>query len=249
MSARSWTNQLRCLSIAFTRRRAAYSSAKSPVGRDSLGHAKRSPVTPNAFVAALPLFSFLRTRRVAEQCRATARQALRAFFGNVCLDITNLKEAETMGILGRLLGGESAPKEGQTTARQSGQSSDEQAIERYRYMLKDGAARNDRTSARRSFRATHAGTRRMVLEQFRAEAPATERAAVTQAGDNPQSLARIATRAEVRQPGTMERLFGRTAAARASAGCWRGACWAASRARLSEAWSPSNSLVIRPARM
>jgi hypothetical protein len=47
--------------------------------------------------------------------------------------------------------------------------------------------------------------RRMLLEQLRAEMPEAERAYAT---ENPQALAQLATRAEVRQPGTMERLFG-----------------------------------------
>jgi hypothetical protein len=42
-----------------------------------------------------------------------------------------------------------------------------------------------------------------------AELPDAERAAAARMGDNPAELARVATRAEVRQPGTMERVFGR----------------------------------------
>src|SRR5204862_4276369 len=51
--------------------------------------------------------------------------------------------------------------------------------------------------------------RRMLLEQLRAEAPERE---IAYASENPQALARLATRAEVRQPGTLERLFGRVPA-------------------------------------
>ena len=50
----------------------------------------------------------------------------------------------------------------------------------------------------------------MLLEQLRAEMPEAERAYAT---ENPQALARLATRAEVREPGTMERLFSRVPAA------------------------------------
>ena len=47
----------------------------------------------------------------------------------------------------------------------------------------------------------------MLLEQLLAESPAAERAYAT---ENPQALARLATRAEVREPGIMERIFSRT---------------------------------------
>jgi hypothetical protein len=118
-----------------------------------------------------------------------------------------------MGILGRKFGGEPASKEGQTTAQQGGQSSDQQAIDRYRYMLRTAPPETIEQAHAEAFARLTPEQRRMVLEQLRAEAPEAERAAVTQGGDNPQSLARMATRAEVRQPGTMERMFGRAGGA------------------------------------
>jgi hypothetical protein len=48
-----------------------------------------------------------------------------------------------------------------------------------------------------------------VLDELSAELPDTERAAAALSGDNPQALARVATRAEIRQPGSLERAFGR----------------------------------------
>jgi hypothetical protein len=114
-----------------------------------------------------------------------------------------------MGILGRLFGDESGPKQGGTTTPQGGQSSDEQAIERYRYMLRTAPPETLEQAHAEAFARLTPDQRRMVLDQLRAEAPAAERAAITQSGDSPQSLARIATRAEVRQPGAMERMFGR----------------------------------------
>lgn len=48
--------------------------------------------------------------------------------------------------------------------------------------------------------------RQVVLQQLTQVVPEAERAAVTR--DDPQSLARLATRAEVRQPGVIERTFG-----------------------------------------
>jgi hypothetical protein len=114
-----------------------------------------------------------------------------------------------MGILGRKFGGEPVSKEGHTTAQQGVQSSDQQAIERYRYMLRTAPPETIEQAHAEAFARLTPEQRRMVLEQLRAEAPPAERAAVMQGGDNPQSLARMATRAEVRQPGTMERMFGR----------------------------------------
>src|SRR5437764_852374 len=49
--------------------------------------------------------------------------------------------------------------------------------------------------------------RRMILQQLSANLPAHERAAGAQYSDDPRSLARMATRAEMRQPGTLERTF------------------------------------------
>jgi len=49
--------------------------------------------------------------------------------------------------------------------------------------------------------------RRLVLEQLRAVTPEGERAAGAR-GTDPETLARMATRAEVRQPGALERAFG-----------------------------------------
>jgi hypothetical protein len=47
--------------------------------------------------------------------------------------------------------------------------------------------------------------RRLALQELSREVPAGERAT----GDDPRSLARMATRAEVRDPGSVERAFGR----------------------------------------
>jgi hypothetical protein len=47
-----------------------------------------------------------------------------------------------------------------------------------------------------------------VLQKIAEGMPASERALAGQSDANPQRLARMATRAEVRQPGAMERMFG-----------------------------------------
>ncbi len=82
---------------------------------------------------------------------------------------------------------------------------DEQALARYRYMLKTAPPDAIEQAHAEAFAKLTPEQRRRLLEQLRNESPEAERAYAT---DNPQALARLATRAEVRQPGTMERLFG-----------------------------------------
>ncbi len=91
--------------------------------------------------------------------------------------------------------------EGQRTQR----SEDERALARYRYMLKTAPPETIEQAHVEAFAKLTPQQRRMLLEQLRAEMPEAERAYAT---ENPQALAQLATRAEVRQPGTLERLFG-----------------------------------------
>jgi hypothetical protein len=86
---------------------------------------------------------------------------------------------------------------------------DEQAIERYRYMLRTAPPETIEQAHAEAFAQLNDRQRRMVLEQLRQATPESERTAAT--SDDPRTLARLATRAELRQPGTMERLFGGTA--------------------------------------
>jgi hypothetical protein len=50
--------------------------------------------------------------------------------------------------------------------------------------------------------------RRLMLQKMAEGVQPRRRAAAEQAGAAPQALARMATRAEIRQPGAMERMFG-----------------------------------------
>lgn len=119
-----------------------------------------------------------------------------------------------MGFLDRLFGGgddrRPAPQVPQApygqaprAAQRPPMSDDELAIERYRYLL--------RTAPPESIEAVHAEAfakltpeqRQQVYRSLAEQAPAGER--VT--SDDPQSLARAATRQELRQPGLMERTF------------------------------------------
>src|SRR4051794_34504103 len=87
-------------------------------------------------------------------------------------------------------------------------SADEQAIARYRYMLRTAPPETIEQAHAEAFAKLTPEQRRRVLEQLREEMPAAERAAAARAGDSPEQLARVATRAEIRQPGVMERVFG-----------------------------------------
>jgi hypothetical protein len=116
-----------------------------------------------------------------------------------------------MSILDKLLGREEATQQ-QQTRRQvedqplTGRSSDEQAVARYRYMLQTAPPETIEQAHTEAFARLTAEQRRLVLEELSADAPEAERA---QTKDDPRSLARMATRAEIRQPGTIERTFGR----------------------------------------
>jgi hypothetical protein len=83
--------------------------------------------------------------------------------------------------------------------------SDQAAIERYRYLLRTAPPEAVEQAHAEAFARLTPEQRRQVLAEVGAEVPAAERAR----SDDPASLARMATRAEMRQPGTMERILGR----------------------------------------
>jgi hypothetical protein len=100
-----------------------------------------------------------------------------------------------MGFLDRLLGREE-PEQRRAPGR-AAPGSDEAAIERYRYLLRTAPHAE-------AFAQLTPEQRRQVLAEVSAQVPEAERAT----SDDPRSLARMATRAELRQPGTLERTFG-----------------------------------------
>jgi len=122
-----------------------------------------------------------------------------------------------MGIFDQLFGTDKAgsdkrqpapPASGQAT-QQDHAVSNEQAIERYRYMLKTAPPEAIEQAHAEAFAKLTPEQRRTVGEQLSSDVPEAERSAVMQDGAGPRSLARLATRAEMRNPGTMERTFGR----------------------------------------
>lgn len=79
---------------------------------------------------------------------------------------------------------------------------DPQAIERYRYLLRTAPPEDIERAHAEAFERLTPEQRRTVLGELARQVPPSE---VT--GDDPASLARLATRAEMRAPGTMERTF------------------------------------------
>jgi hypothetical protein len=80
-------------------------------------------------------------------------------------------------------------------------SDDERAIERYRYLLKTAPPDQIEAAHAEAFAKLTPDQRRQVLDQLVTTGERPQ-------GDDPRSLARAATRAEVRHPGTLERAFG-----------------------------------------
>lgn len=120
-----------------------------------------------------------------------------------------------MGLFDRLFGGgdqqqaepRPAPPQAPSPARQSGgpaRSDDEIALERYRYLLRTAPPERIEQVHAEAFERLTPEQRRQVYAQLSENAPAGE----APQNDDPQNLASAATRAELRQPGTMERSFG-----------------------------------------
>ena len=117
-----------------------------------------------------------------------------------------------MGLLDRLLGREdqnrprpawnSQPQQPRPQQRQ--RTADEVAIERYRYLLRTAPPEQVEQAHAEAFAKLTPQQRQQVLSELSAAVPVSERVQ----SDDPRSLARMATRAEMRQPGTMERALG-----------------------------------------
>jgi hypothetical protein len=120
-----------------------------------------------------------------------------------------------VGFLDRLLGREDDRSRsgrgahGRGPSRSANESTarteDERAIERYRYLLRTAPPEQIEQAHAEAFAKLTPEQRRQVLSDLSSEVPPGERVQ----SDDPRSLARMATRAEMRQPGTLERAFGR----------------------------------------
>jgi hypothetical protein len=81
----------------------------------------------------------------------------------------------------------------------------EQALERYRYMLRTAPPDTIEQAHAEAFERLTPEQRAYVLQALTSELPESERVAAAGADADPQRMARIATRAELRNPGMMER--------------------------------------------
>lgn len=132
-----------------------------------------------------------------------------------------------MGIIDKLLGRDEEPQRqpqgntgafgygGQGTQYNQGeygqpnpnrpQNADEQAVARYRYMLQTAPPEDIERAHEEAFARLTPEQRQMVLQQLTQSVPEAEARGLS---NDPRALARAATRAEVRQPGFIERTFG-----------------------------------------
>lgn len=86
-------------------------------------------------------------------------------------------------------------------------SPDEQAVERYRYLLRTAPPETIEEAHAEAFAKLTPEQRQMVLQELDRTLTPAERASGVAFNDEPRSLARLATRAEMRQPGTLERTW------------------------------------------
>ena len=131
-----------------------------------------------------------------------------------------------MGLFDRLRDGMGVQRP--TSPERSEGSPDEQAIARYRYMLRTAPPEVIEEAHAEAFAKLTPEQRRRVLLGLSNAAPAGERASVLQAGDSPVALARVATRSEIREPGALERIFGGPRATAGSLGFGAGPLFAGS---------------------
>lgn len=89
--------------------------------------------------------------------------------------------------------------------REATHDPDEVALERYRYLLRTAPPEELERAHEEAFASLTPEQRRRLLEGLAREAGPAESQGID---DSPARLARLATRTELRRPGTMERVFG-----------------------------------------
>jgi hypothetical protein len=85
---------------------------------------------------------------------------------------------------------------------------DGQALQRYRYMLRTAPPETIEQAHEEAFAKLTPAQRERVLRELAALTPEGEQAALAGRHDDPKTLARMATRAEMREPGAVERTLG-----------------------------------------
>lgn len=88
------------------------------------------------------------------------------------------------------------------------QLSDQQALARYRYMIQTAPPEQIEQAHAEAFAKLTPAQRAQLLEQMTQSLPASEVAGLQSGQNDPRTLARVATRAEMRNPGYMEQNFG-----------------------------------------
>ena len=112
-----------------------------------------------------------------------------------------------MGFLSRLLGRDESPAPRPRGGAPLG--GDDRALDRYRYMLQTAPPETIEQAHAEAFAKLTPEQRQQVLSELAQASPAHERAAIAATSiDDPRALGRVATRAEIRQPGFMERTLG-----------------------------------------
>jgi hypothetical protein len=111
-----------------------------------------------------------------------------------------------MGFLERIFGEKSPPPRPRPEAPVAS-TEDEQAIARYRYLLRTAPPEAIEEAHAEAFAQLTPEQRAMVLQGLKDELPPAESGSYANQSE-PGPLARLATRAELRRPGTMERVFG-----------------------------------------
>jgi len=115
-----------------------------------------------------------------------------------------------MGFLDRLLGRgtgrEPLPRQEASAPSRAAPSelTDQQALERYRYLVRTAPPEAIERAHEEAFAKLTPEQRRIALGDLSAAVPEHERAGA----DDPRSLARMATRAELNRPGSVERALG-----------------------------------------
>src|ERR1700694_1839553 len=109
-----------------------------------------------------------------------------------------------MGYLNRSFGESEGPPR-RVPGRDS--TGDAQALERYRYLLRTAPPDAIEQAHAEAFAQLTQEQRAQVLRDLSEELAPSDRSAAP-GQDDPKTLARLATRAEVRHPGTLERAFG-----------------------------------------
>ncbi|MCY7411866.1 MAG: hypothetical protein LH471_02330 [Salinibacterium sp.] len=108
-----------------------------------------------------------------------------------------------MSIFDRIFGNPSPEPAAESAGRRPARSEDEIAVERYRYLLRTAPPETIEQVHAEAFAKLTEEQRTLLFTELTENAPAGE----APRSSEPAALATAATRAEMRQPGTMERTF------------------------------------------